>query len=180
MINMFSSDFEGIYGLRYQTMNFHIMSHLPTDCRNLGNLWNFDCFGYEDLSGQFVKMLHGTKYVEKQIVRCAAVCKKLPCMLQDSVKKSPSLMENKFVASLFGKSNDREIKINHDIYLLGAGKKQSDANLVELLHTFFETLPSNMDIVCYQRIRYKGLIYHSEMYKRVEKKKLFHGNVWQQ
>lgn len=52
LLHIFVSRFEHLYGQEFCTLNVHQLLHLPACVRDLGNLWVFSCFPYEDLNGK--------------------------------------------------------------------------------------------------------------------------------
>ena len=49
------------------TYNVHQLLHLKSDVENLGPLWTHSCFFFEDLSGDFRDLSHGTQNVNGQV-----------------------------------------------------------------------------------------------------------------
>ncbi|CAD6238180.1 GSCOCG00012514001-RA-CDS, partial [Cotesia congregata] len=69
LLNCFIRDFEQLYGLRYCSINIHLLIHLPDSVKNLGPLWAHTCYESEDLNGQLLKLLHGTWHIDSQLTR---------------------------------------------------------------------------------------------------------------
>ncbi|KAK0172792.1 hypothetical protein PV328_006066 [Microctonus aethiopoides] len=59
--------FETIYGLRYCSINIHLLLHLPDDVELLGPLWVNSCFSFENINGQLIKKIQGTSNLDSQI-----------------------------------------------------------------------------------------------------------------
>lgn len=70
--------FEGYYGLRFQTANFHLLVRLADNVRSLGPLWTHSCFHFEDKNGFLLKTFHGTQNIQFQIISAVSIAKKLP------------------------------------------------------------------------------------------------------
>jgi len=98
LLSKFQQTFSTLYGNRYQTLNFHNLVHLVDDVQNIGPLWAFDCFAFENASGQMLKLLHGTQHIDTQILKAVSISHKLPILLQDLKRSFPgskaSLMMN--------------------------------------------------------------------------------------
>ena len=69
LLNTFVEQFEILYGLRFCTMNIHQLLHLPLKVENLGPLWSFSCFEFENLNGCFLRLVHGTWHIDSQMVK---------------------------------------------------------------------------------------------------------------
>ncbi|KAK3916166.1 Halomucin [Frankliniella fusca] len=74
LLNMYVSDFQHLYGVRYLGLNVHQLLHLSTVVKNLGPLWVYSCFTYESLNGQLSSLVHGTRYAALQICASSFVC----------------------------------------------------------------------------------------------------------
>ncbi|KAF7994268.1 hypothetical protein HCN44_003358 [Aphidius gifuensis] len=66
-LHKFVNEFELKYGLRYCSVNIHVLLHLSHCVRLIGPLWAYSCYNYEDLNGQFLRLVHGTRHIESQI-----------------------------------------------------------------------------------------------------------------
>ena len=65
MIKKICFQFEDLYGRGYMTLNVHSLLHL-TDCvRELGPLWVFSCFCFENQNGMLKSLVHGRQQVDK-------------------------------------------------------------------------------------------------------------------
>jgi hypothetical protein len=60
--------FEPWYGKRFQTANIHGLVHLADNVRELGLLWTYSCFHFEDKNGFLLKTIHGTQQIQFQII----------------------------------------------------------------------------------------------------------------
>ncbi|XP_044582705.1 uncharacterized protein LOC123263800 [Cotesia glomerata] len=68
-LHKFVREFENLYGLKNCSINLHLLIHLPKCVLALGPLWANDCFRYEDLNGQYLNVIHGTRHIDSQVVR---------------------------------------------------------------------------------------------------------------
>ncbi|CAG5075409.1 Protein of unknown function [Cotesia congregata] len=67
LLNKFVHDFETLYGLQNCSINVHSLLHLPELVRRIRPLWSTSCYVFEDLNGQFLKLIHGTRHIDSQI-----------------------------------------------------------------------------------------------------------------
>lgn len=67
LLHRFVIEFEDIYGIQFCSINVHLPLHLSSCVRNLGRLWAYSCYEYEDLNGKIVKLVHGTWHLDTQI-----------------------------------------------------------------------------------------------------------------
>ncbi|XP_015124327.1 uncharacterized protein LOC107046259 isoform X1 [Diachasma alloeum] len=72
MLHKFVKEFELKYGLEFCTINIHQLLHLAVSVKIHGPLWAHSCFEYENLNGQFLKLVHGTWHLDTQIVKSHA------------------------------------------------------------------------------------------------------------
>ena len=69
MLNIFYQKAVDLYPQEICTMNVHSVIHLAQAVRNLGPLWSYSCFGFENMNGHLKKHFHGTRNVLPQLVR---------------------------------------------------------------------------------------------------------------
>lgn len=70
--------FPHLYSSRYQSANLHQLLHLPAVVQELGPLFTYSCFHFEDLNHTLLKFIRGTQHIELQIVYGVSVMAKLP------------------------------------------------------------------------------------------------------
>jgi hypothetical protein len=170
LINCFCRDFEALYGLRYQTTNFHNLTHLVDNVLDVGPLWTMDCFAYENASGRIVRMIHGTQHVEKQILRIVSTLQKLP-LFQNEV--SSVLPEGgQFLSKMLGTGEDtNETFVDTDICAIGELKKLACFDdIMPYLLAFLSFVPVHVCIKRYKRFKFKNSIYHCMSYSKPRKR----------
>lgn len=90
MLHKFVEKFQSLYGLKHCSINVHQLLHLPQCVRDMGPLCDHLCYRYEDLNGQFLKSIHGTRHIDTQITRAhtqyVAMKRKLDELPEGSVK----------------------------------------------------------------------------------------------
>lgn len=67
LLHRFVQEFQVLYGAQFCSINIHQLLHLPDCVLNLGPLWAYTCYEYEDLNGQLLKLIHGTTHIDTQI-----------------------------------------------------------------------------------------------------------------
>lgn len=50
------------------TINIHQLLHLSDNVRDLGPLYTHSCFSFEDKNGFISKQIHGTQFIDSQIM----------------------------------------------------------------------------------------------------------------
>ena len=50
-----------------QTMNVHLLRHMPQFVRLHGPLFQYSCFGFESMNNHLKNMVHGTRYINDQV-----------------------------------------------------------------------------------------------------------------
>lgn len=61
MLHEFVSRYQYIFGLRNMSCSIHSLLHLPDIVRDLGPLWEFSCFCFEDINVKLKNLIHGSK-----------------------------------------------------------------------------------------------------------------------
>ncbi|KAK3919910.1 Halomucin [Frankliniella fusca] len=82
MLNEYVRDFHRLYGVRYMGMNVHLLLHLVDCVRDLGPLWVYSCFFFEDLNGQLVKLIHSPHQPGIQICSSASTFMSFKVLLE--------------------------------------------------------------------------------------------------
>lgn len=67
LITAFSKDYENIYGKKHMTYNVHQLKHLPECVRNLGPLWAYSNFPFENNNGKLANYVKSPKGALQQI-----------------------------------------------------------------------------------------------------------------
>lgn len=70
-LKFFLEIFQKIYGLRFVTLNFHLLRHLAKCVRKYGPLWTVSCFPFENANGWLVRCITGTHNVFINMVNSA-------------------------------------------------------------------------------------------------------------
>lgn len=78
LLDGFCKSFSNLYHPRFHTLNVHQLLHLVDDVRDLGPLYTHSCFAFEDKNGFLLKLIHGTQFIDSQIISAVSVTQKLP------------------------------------------------------------------------------------------------------
>lgn len=162
----FVSRFPELYQERYTTLNMHLLLHIPDNVRNLGPLWAFSCFPFEDANGYLLKLVKGTQSVESQILNSMSVSHGLPFLQETCI--IPGSKEAELYQKLSNPQSKNMTRINDNLYILG--KYHDNFRISEdcyaALSTFFN-VPFNGKIRTFKRIKKNNKIFHSLEYTRV-------------
>ena len=70
LLSDFYQQFSNLYGRGSCGLNIHnVCLHMPTYVKNLGPIWSWSCFAFEDGNSKILKSVHGTGDVVKQCFR---------------------------------------------------------------------------------------------------------------
>ena len=78
LLDGFCKSFSALYEERFYTLNIHQLLHLVDNVRDLGPLYTHSCFSFEDKNGFILKLIHGTQFIDNQILSAVALTQKLP------------------------------------------------------------------------------------------------------
>ncbi|XP_070201071.1 uncharacterized protein [Littorina saxatilis] len=78
LLQHFCCTFAALYGDRYMTCNVHQLLHLPDMVKDMGPLWVYSCFSFENANGRLLKMFNGTQKVDWQIIDGVNLLQNLP------------------------------------------------------------------------------------------------------
>ena len=78
LLDCFCKSFSNLYQPLFYTLNVHQLLHLVDDVRDLGPLYTHSCFAFEDKNGFLLKLIHGTQFIDSQIISAVSITQKLP------------------------------------------------------------------------------------------------------
>lgn len=168
LLSTYVERFEVLYGLRWLSLNVHQLIHFHECVEDLGPLWVFSCFIWEDLNGKLVKLVHGTRYAGLQIAKAASCVMNLPIYvnnLPDGAVKS--YCEN----LLYSKRKVKVAEIISEIDRAVGTYKHSQIvplQLRILLQTSLGLVQGRVSL--FYRLKRKGVLYYSLSYERTTKK----------
>lgn len=160
LLHLFVRDFQELYGIRHCSINIHMLLHVSGCVKELGPLWAYSCFPYENINGQILRDIHGKSSVASQITRMHWETLKLPCRthaLPDGpvkdycLKRHGQLKITERIAQscyVIGKYMVREA----DNLLIGQGLRTSNVNF--------------RNVKPYYRLLKEECVYVSEKYGR--------------
>lgn len=163
----FCLEMDGLYGERYETFNVHCLLHLTKCVENLGPLWTFSCFWYEDFNGDIRKLFHGTQKVDLQVALSVCIQQKIPDLVD---LLPPQSAANEFYTSMTSgrwQSRCQRTQIQSSIYALGTHQN------VTLSSTEIATIESlvgyinRKSVMKFRRIQIKRDTLHCIEYKAV-------------
>lgn len=169
LLQHFCYMFDVLYGSSYMSANLHQLLHLPQCVQDLGPLWVYSCFKFEDLNGKIIQMCHGTKKPELQICNSISTFLNLPLLLS----KLPKGESSSFIDQLqcLVKSTNREM-VSGDCIVLGGITPYTPAReFVSKVDTVFSSKFSKFSK--FFRFSKNGVIFQSRQYYQVSKRNNF-------
>ncbi|XP_057321287.1 uncharacterized protein LOC130665052 [Microplitis mediator] len=162
LLNKFVREFELKYGLKNCSINIHLILHLPQSVLTLGPLWANDCFGYEDLNGQYLNAINGTRHIDSQIIRSHNQQLKLHRFFDQ-------LPEGKIKDFCFKRKQNSKIceQLQEGCYTIGTYKTYDDNyEIPNYVEQAVEHLLPARKIEGYSRLLKNSKLYVSEQYTR--------------
>ncbi|KAE8740480.1 hypothetical protein FOCC_FOCC014008 [Frankliniella occidentalis] len=83
LLKKYVSQYSDFYDPNQMTMNVHLLLHLPQTVANLGPAWVSSCFPLESINGVILKLVHGTRWAEKQIATSVQLVLNLPELVSE-------------------------------------------------------------------------------------------------
>lgn len=75
-----------LYKARYLTLNFHLLLHFTENVKQLGPIWGYSCFPFEDRNGFLMKLVKGTHHVHTQLIDTMAIIHDLLYLKKNSIE----------------------------------------------------------------------------------------------
>ena len=174
LLEQFVAEFENLYSERYMTLNLHLLLHLPNNVKDLGPMWCYSCFPFEDANGYLLKLVKGTQSVESQIIDSMAVIHGLPYLEKQCVK--PDSAAEAILHKLKNLTIRNSRDLGNNVHALGklhkiSADKLSPDDYIALANLI--NLPPNGHVALFYRIKCNGNVYHSKEYKRVTARNSF-------
>jgi hypothetical protein len=170
LLSYFVHMFPSLYGDRFLTLNMHSLLHLPDCVEDLGPLWIYSCFPFENVNGHLMELFHGTQNVELQILSSVNVFQNMPDMIT-SIKDQTYV---EFIEKLRHKPVERKISptTSSGSFPIGQPAKiDITDDVFGKLVTEAGFLPTK--VLGYKRISHRGTVIHSVEYSRVQSRNTF-------
>ena len=167
LLNQFCALFHSLYEERFITMNIHQLLHLPDNVRELGPLYTHSCFPFEDKNGFILKQIHGTQFIDSQIIYAVTLTQKIPELKQSCIL--PDSEEDKLFCLLsYPQKPKRGTEILPGIFTLGASfKKDLSDDEFTALERFLGYAPCSIEVTAYNRLELKSSYIYGTSYKRM-------------
>jgi len=82
LLTEFCKEFQNLYGLRHIASNMHLLRHFKKAVEEGGPAFMTACFKEEDLNGQIVDLIHGTRHAIMQIGTKLEFFRDLPLLVE--------------------------------------------------------------------------------------------------
>ena len=165
-LSEFVSKFENLYGLRHMSSNLHSLLHFPQTVRDLGPLWVYSCFPFEDPNGKIKNLVHGSKCAQLQISNAASLFIITYTLNQELLVEGRKAYA--FCKKLHSPTKQMKLQtIGPSLYIIGTTtKNQIPVDVQQELE--------NNGIVARRKTVFKqifknGKVYSSELYTRSKK-----------
>lgn len=147
------------------TCNLHQLLHLPKMVWDMGPMWCYSCFPFENANGVLLKLYHGTQHVDLQIAKTVCIMQCLPNMQTKYLHSDTPEMD--FFKSLKGLCTRNDKHLEDNIYVVGSS--DNTKLLPKELNFVSEYLghrPSTY--LTFNRIKIDEEVFHSRRYKRCQ------------
>ncbi|XP_063425300.1 uncharacterized protein LOC134708578 [Mytilus trossulus] len=165
LLSYFVHMFPSLYGERYVTLNMHSLLHLTQCVKDLGPLWVYSCFPFENINGVLMELFHGTQNIELQIMYSINVVQSMSLMVKGI--NDQNLIH--FADKMNHKNNSAKAIIGTSAASFPIGASSN----ITLSDTLFGKLVNEvkfvpLKILSYKRISLRGNTLHSTAYTRVQ------------
>ena len=164
LLSYFVYTFPKLYGQRYMTLNIHSLLHLPKCVKDLGPLWVYSCFLFEDANGTLLQLFHGTQNIELQILSSLNILQNFSKMAASIDDKDLKTFVNKLSKDKLSKTIVSGASTGGCPLGRGWSIDLCDDLYVKVIHEINQK-PSRL--VKYKRITLRGEVLHSAEYSRV-------------
>ena len=174
LLFMFCEKLSSLYGEQFMTLNFHQLVHLADDVRDLGPLYTHSCFSFEDKNGFILKLIHGTQFIESQILTAVSFVQKIPELREKCIKPGSEVEEiYRSLSCARRPKNPQLISSSLNAYRLGSIYVQSlDELEYAALERYLGYPPATVNVTAFNRIsmfqdsRHIYSTRYKKMYKR--------------
>ncbi|KAK3909735.1 Halomucin [Frankliniella fusca] len=157
------NDYARLYSLRHLGLNVHQLIHLPNVVLDLGPLWAYSCFFFENFNGKLNRLYHGTQHIALQVCSSVSMLMTVPILTDGLDPDSKAYEFCKFVSncSQAVKVADRidEKTLAVGVYSTG---QQEIRNIRDCLRRTQNVVNGNCNI--FYRLKKGGIMYYSKHY----------------
>ncbi|XP_066912244.1 uncharacterized protein [Clytia hemisphaerica] len=145
---LFCASFDKLYTRRYMTINIHSLVHLPQTVLELGPLYVYSLFSFEDKNGYILKLIHGTQNIPFQLASAVSASNNLPYLAEICIK--PNTKEHKYLKQLNGTYHKHIFRITQTLtgigslspYYVTREEDQLFTSRFMVMHSSVSTFPS--------------------------------------
>ncbi|KAK3913058.1 Hydroxyacylglutathione hydrolase [Frankliniella fusca] len=123
LLDKYVSYFADLYDEDFLTINFHLLLHLPKIVQYLGPLWVSSCFPHENINGVLLSLVHGTRWVDKQISSSV----ELVLNLSEKITNLPDGEPKKFCEELLYRRRRKCLAAFDDFEIYGSEQELKEA-----------------------------------------------------
>ena len=167
LLEQFCRSFAKLYQERYATLNVHQLLHLVDNVKDLGPLFTHSCFSFEDKNGFILRLIHGTQFIDSQILTAVSFTQKLPELKEQCI--TPGSVEEKLYYNLLNPNKPkRKAEILPHCYLLGSLYRKGLSEMeFKALETFIGHAPTTAEVNAFNRIELNNSLIYGLDYKRM-------------
>ena len=167
LLEQFCRGFTNLYQERYETLTVHQLLHLVDNVRDLGPLYTHSCFSFEDKNGFVLRLIHGTQFIDSQILTAVSFTQKLPELKEQCI--TPGSIEEKLYYNLLNPHKPkRKSEILPQAYLLGSLYRKRLNNMeFKAIEMFIGHAPTTAEVNAFNRIELNNSLIYGLDYKRM-------------
>ena len=170
LLDNFCGMFSRLYQLRFETLNLHQLLHLTDDVRDFGPLFTHSCFSFEDKNGFILKLIHGTQFIDKQIISAVSITQKLP-ELREKCFVPGSAAETLYNKLHSPSRPQRGEEILPGVYMIGKEYSKCLNNCeFQALEQFLGYAPFSAQVDAFNRIEFRSSYIYGLAYKRMTRR----------
>ncbi|XP_066915002.1 uncharacterized protein [Clytia hemisphaerica] len=130
--------FDKMYPVRNMTINIHSLLHLPKTVLELGPLYIYSLFHFEDKNGYILKLIHGTQNVPFQLASAVSASQMIPILTEECIAEGS--IEEQYIKKCNGSNEGKVFNITDAIRGIGSFSHYAISDLEKyLLSTLFRS-----------------------------------------
>ena len=122
--------FDRIYPRRYMTMNVHSLLHFADTVKELGPLYIYSLFHFEDKNGYILKLIHGTQNISQQLATAVSSSHLIPILCDKMIDENTN--EKRFLDRCSGFNFQNKFFITKNISGIGSLKNYKPPSVEKL------------------------------------------------